>query len=83
MRKDEIDSWSANICVQCVKEPEKPLYGGGILKETEAKGYASGKKLLSENSKSAAPVKGSALKVDLKKDHHYALSGNGRRLADS
>ncbi|EEC74704.1 hypothetical protein OsI_10420 [Oryza sativa Indica Group] len=64
--------YSANI--ECVKEPEKPLYGGGILKETEAKGYASGKKLLSENSKSAAPVKGSALKVDLKKDHHYALS---------
>uniref|UniRef100_A0A0D3FF40 GH10 domain-containing protein n=1 Tax=Oryza barthii TaxID=65489 RepID=A0A0D3FF40_9ORYZ len=57
-----------------IHEPEKPLYGGGILKETEAKGYASGKKLLSENSKSAAPVKGSALKVDLKKDHHYALS---------
>uniref|UniRef100_A0A0D9Z3J8 GH10 domain-containing protein n=1 Tax=Oryza glumipatula TaxID=40148 RepID=A0A0D9Z3J8_9ORYZ len=70
-----VDRESDNeFTIHCVKEPEKPLYGGGILKETEAKGYASGKKLLSENSKSAAPVKGSALKVDLKKDHHYALS---------
>jgi hypothetical protein len=51
--------------LQCVKEPEKPLYGGGIISAASA----GGKKL-------AAPIKGSVLKVDLKKDHHYALSGN-------
>ncbi|PUZ42317.1 hypothetical protein GQ55_9G573900 [Panicum hallii var. hallii] len=53
--------YSANI--ECVKEPEKPLYGGGIISAASA----GGKKL-------AAPIKGSVLKVDLKKDHHYALS---------
>ena len=51
--------------MQCVKEPEKPLYGGGIVTGASA----GGKKL-------AAPIKGSVLKVDLKKDQHYALSGN-------
>ncbi|KAG8073901.1 hypothetical protein GUJ93_ZPchr0006g43585 [Zizania palustris] len=59
--------------MQCVKEAEKPLYGGGILKEAEAPSSAGGKKLLAEKSKSA-PGKDCTLKVELKKDHHYALS---------
>ncbi|KAF0918122.1 hypothetical protein E2562_022708 [Oryza meyeriana var. granulata] len=72
-----VDKESDNeFTIHCVKEPEKPLYGGGILKDmkdTEAKASAGGKKLLSAKTKSA-PVKGSVLKVELKKDHHYALS---------
>ncbi|XP_066355757.1 endo-1,4-beta-xylanase 4-like [Miscanthus floridulus] len=51
--------YSANI--ECIKEPEKPLYGGGIISAADS----GGKK---------CPVKGSVLKVELKKDHHYALS---------
>ncbi|KAJ1298329.1 hypothetical protein BS78_01G444400 [Paspalum vaginatum] len=47
---------------QCIKEPEKPLYGGGIISSESAP------------AKSKCPIKGSVLKVDLKKDHHYALS---------
>uniref|UniRef100_A0A0D9VQV8 GH10 domain-containing protein n=1 Tax=Leersia perrieri TaxID=77586 RepID=A0A0D9VQV8_9ORYZ len=46
----------------CLKSPEKPLYGGGILKDG---GY---------KAKSKAPVKGSVLNVEFKKDHHYAFS---------
>ncbi|KAL6867649.1 hypothetical protein ACP4OV_015673 [Aristida adscensionis] len=76
--------YSANI--ECVKEPEKPLYGGGIISGAEAPAAAAatsagGKKLLMEKGTGGTgsghcpvPVKGSALKVDLKKDHHYALS---------
>lgn len=51
------------LALQCIKEPEKPLYGGGIISAADS----SGKK---------CPIKGSVLKVDLKKDYHYALSGN-------
>nr|CAB3501692.1 unnamed protein product [Digitaria exilis] len=51
----------ASTC-KCIKEPEKPLYGGGIIS--------------SDKSKSSTPIKGCALEVDLKKDHHYALSGD-------
>lgn len=65
------DGWSCSVtpplCLQCTKEPEKPLYGGGIV--SDASSSAGGKKL-------PCPIKGSVLKVDLKKDHHYALSGN-------
>lgn len=64
--------------MQCVKEPPKPLYGGGIISgsaEAPAPSSPGGKKLLMAKSTSA-PVKGSVLKVELKKDHHYALSGN-------
>lgn len=64
-------------CMQCEKEPPKPLYGGGILTSAEAPATVSagGKKLLMAKSKSA-PAKGSTLKVELEKDTHYALSGN-------
>uniref|UniRef100_K4AKX1 GH10 domain-containing protein n=1 Tax=Setaria italica TaxID=4555 RepID=K4AKX1_SETIT len=51
----------------CIKEPEKPLYGGGIISDASYPSSAGGKKL-------PCPTKGSVLKVDLKKDHHYALS---------
>ncbi|RCV46045.1 hypothetical protein SETIT_9G501000v2 [Setaria italica] len=57
--------YSANI--ECIKEPEKPLYGGGIISDASYPSSAGGKKL-------PCPTKGSVLKVDLKKDHHYALS---------
>lgn len=68
--------------MQCVKEPPKPLYGGGIISggaEAPASASPGGKKLLMAKSKSA-PVKGSVLKVELKKDTHYALSGNTDRF---
>jgi hypothetical protein len=41
--------------LQCIKEPEKPLYGGGIISAADS----GGKK---------CPVKGSVLKVELKKE---------------
>ncbi|KAM0833229.1 hypothetical protein ACQ4PT_064375 [Festuca glaucescens] len=63
-------------CMQCEKEPPKPLYGGSILMtsaEAPTTVSAGGKKLLMAKSKSA-PAKGSTLKVELEKDTHYALS---------
>ncbi|CAN6290311.1 unnamed protein product [Urochloa humidicola] len=57
--------YSANI--ECIAEPEKPLYGGGIISDASYPSSAGGEKL-------PAPIKGHVVKVELKKDHHYALS---------
>ncbi|XP_062213813.1 endo-1,4-beta-xylanase 4-like [Phragmites australis] len=74
--RSEKVSYDYTASIECVKEPEKPLYGGGIISSAEAPAHksAGGKKLLMAKTKSSAPVKGSVLKVELQKDHHYALS---------